>query len=798
MFKSGDRSLEKNRDVMYFLEMVLNICDELARYQTNTGKIFFRLEGETDSVEVKGHFAASLFACIFRAHQNETSELHFEISDVVFESGQYEHTVSTPFTQGVSYSSVCLGDDDKDGRYIQKLCDALQQGFLPQEDKEKITSEVSEVLKKREEIVKLGQPFPPCELLEPYLEQYYKTLLYFVNNEELLRTSEELKQLLKALLWLDCGIIGREKHEIQGSLLSPMALNAMRRMYLGVEEYYSQITRSRKRSKEQDVLNKMYRNTIIKKVQHLYRWYMNAGETMPVHVSVAPYIEAEEMWENGVRQEGNLCVQLRDIEQYNSYEGISELRIAEKILYELQRCQKELKENTRKEFRVAVLGDIHRKAMGLLAQYLNGILEYRRNTQEIVIDVYTKNTINTVEEKDRNITVKYHSGLDEQFAGPEKLGGLLEENHLTLMLDCIKLYTPMKAVASSDENFARKRFYLNRPLAVTTIEYSDFAQPNYLDELYEALNVFCSIGSLGSFRKEANPSVLQFCEEKIKNLRNRTLYVYVSDLRAFENTVYNTKYYVRTERYNQKEIGIIRFSYKVEPIKNGEEKMLRFNAWQIIKHIDLEDCDDIIKKVKEITGDNEIELHNFDMSRIYMGIDYKNWPNKLVLHYGINEEGERAKALERFARCFIENVILPVFNNEGDDLFQQYFWRAIYSLLYGDAQNVEDMLLIHLMCEEKKVGITELAKENDAPKVLGNIDEKYKYSIKRFYAMIIKGYDISAENSFNQIHTAYSIKMQENESKSNVEEIFQNVVTACKNIGYTESYLYQNCKNKFT
>jgi GTP-sensing pleiotropic transcriptional regulator CodY len=127
-------------------------------------------------------------------------------------------------------------------------------------------------------------------------------------------------------------------------------------------------------------------------------------------------------------------------------------------------------------------------------------------------------------------------------------------------------------------------------------------------------------------------------------------------------------------------------------------------------------------------------------------------------------------------------------------MFQAYFWKTFYSFLYGDAKNVQEMLLIHLLKDKYDiVGYFCIAKQNQENLVLENRNRKFKYSIKRFLEMIMNEYDISANSSMDQFRTAYII--EKDKTLGGKEETFEKVRSACEKMGYTDSYLYQNCKN---
>jgi hypothetical protein len=340
----------------------------------------------------------------------------------------------------------------------------------------------------------------------------------------------------------------------------------------------------------------------------------------------------------------------------------------------------------------------------------------------------------------------------------------------------------------------------------------DISAPNMLDTLYDGLVGCNSMNRYGSIGKCANDKLLLFCEEKInqidKGMDRHSLYGYVSDLSAFRRLYCSDSYYVRTERYNQKEIGIIRYTGEhnegfelpvISMDKSGERLMISFNVWQVIKHINMEKRDQIIKAIeRDIATDNAGKIKDYELHRLFVGIDYTKWPNELDFHYGIdcenwNDGSEKENILNQFLKRFVKMIVLPIFNEKQEDIFKQYLWRAIKSFLYGDAKSVEDMLFIYLWNK----GVTGKCKivddnDNDSKAVIKNINKLYKYSIKRFYEMIMSDFDISAENSYDQIRIAAKIDIDD--VKGGKSSLFRNVMAACEALNYKDSYLYSNCK----
>lgn len=791
-------SAHPNRDLIFFLEIVLKACNEILKNEGKIGEQLLNYNLEEYN-STKGHFADRLCALIFDSHKKvienkvfltignskQTIEIKTELSNLDFFKMSEEHE-----------------------KRLRQLSIMLNNSFLENNRKKELQGKIADLLVQRERIENLQTPFPPIEVVEEYLSSYYGLLSYLMINEEIVRISETAASLLGLLIRLDT------KND-KASLLSPMAMNAVRKMYLGIEEYCKQIS---EKKMIDDVLNIFYQSVVIKKAQNSFRWFTFDEDGKIWHYAVTPSCDISQ-------STGYLMIRGRSINEYNSFEGIGEQRIGEKILYEIEKELNKLgKEeffDKEIEFNIAVLGDLNKKALKSMKKYVEDVLPFRlssigSNVAEVKLNfhAYSKNFKNDEEDNAEERKITYSDDLDDVFSDSEKVSKLIEENQMVFMLDCIKMYQPITVVPSADILNLKQRFVFAEALESATIEKIDLCAPNYLELLYENMSVYNIHGFFGRMRKRANDAFLEFCQKQIKNIanksdRNHSVYVYVSDLSAFANVYCNDQYFVRTERYNQKEIGIIRYT------SDGTEKkylpgrkedhddiinnhpMICFNVWQIIKHICLEKADDIIKIIKE--KDDKIYIH--DLHRLYIGIDYNEWPKQLNLYYGLkeapkNEFQEHKDSYMRFLQKFAENVVVPIFNANNKNMFQQYFWRTIYSLLYGDSKDVRDMLFIHLLEEYRdKIGKAVLVKEHRAEhenKVMDYVNVDYRYSIKRFYEKIMREYDISADNSFDQQWTAHIIDKNKTLEESS-RNMFEKVVAACEELGYDKSYLYRNC-----
>lgn len=788
----------RNNDIICVLEYALDICSQLSFLQKkwNTEFLYFKIPSETDYHSTDGQFSAELLQCIYRSipQKDDSRNSPITTAKIVLMVMDAEKSRTETLNQKTNIRSIVFDGLQKEHDiYLEKLLEEIDGIFLPPEKLESLKEKIQCFLNRRKRLAHLQSPFPGYRIMDGYLQSYYQLLTFYVLNERMIKALGT--DMLHLLLQLD-------SNEYSISLLSPVSLNRLRRMYLGIETYYRKILNTQSQN---GVMDLFYQSVIKQKVLQSFRWFVNGDNGELEHVAVSPFAEEE----SNEPKRLELKIMRTDIHQYNSYEGVGEMRIAEKILYEMEKCSESLK-NPPVQFRVAILGDVNIKPIEELDAYLNGVLSAQSNNYKpkMVFDIYTKNNFGDFS-YNTNIEMNYYSNLDEIFTSREQMSQLLQEHEVVFMMDCIKLYYEVEYIFEMSSEYLKQRFAFGGALDNATEDKIDICCPNLLDKLYGLLTVYDRCGELGRFSKRANDTLLKFCEEQIQlaDENYHTLYVYVSDLSAFNNIYCNDKYYVRTERYNQKEIGIIRYtnheSEKLSfPIASEtKEKMLCFNVWQIIKHISLEKRKAVIEAViKEIDCLYEETIRDYDLHCMHIGIDYSDWPRCLTLHYAVVDDSSQrvqtnAFPQKAFLKVFVEKVIEPIFNQPREELFQKYIWKTIYSLLYGAAKNVEEMVLIHLLQDKSLiVGKTVVAVKNDPVRVEKNINRKYKYSIKRFVAMIISRFDISESNALDQMWAAYIINKSD-EAANNKEKLFYKVRIACENMGYVDSYLYQNCIN---
>lgn len=765
---------EKRRDYIPFLDQVLQVCITFKeKLKTGYKEIFFRepnIEGAWHKIREEG-WGNQLSSCIYNCIASNRKWLEI--------SKSLESTI-TEKIELINQFDVQQKKVDKlyEQQVYNKLIgflDELKNRFVDERVTERLEKECHIFLSNREILNRKNSVFELKKYeIDDYLESYYDLLTTCVIYYNIFDQSDERDPFIDTLLHLDADLDSESGNYIL-NFRAPVVLNKLQKVNYGIEEFFEQITREN--VAESSELQVIYKHVMLYKAQHIFRWYLPGTKRELTHAAIAPYSE---------HMQNNLHFQIvaRNLKKYNSYEGIGELRLGEKIIYEYDLLDR----GSSSRFFVAIMGDLNTAPLEELYCYVIKKVEREyREKPDLVFHVYTKNTVIS-----QNEHIVYMGTPGEVLLNRDALAGVIETNHIVFILDCIELYkSPVVSEKKSDDFIKQKYAFSNYDEYNTgALKNIDICDRNALEDIYESLTCEQCFGQFGRVEKYANEPLLEFCEKKQKEQGNKSaIYIYVSDLQAFEDIYNDDQYYIRTEKYNEKEIGIIRYSSeKVNPLKlKGKDQMLVFNIWQFIKNVAIDERDIFCEKWNNLINDY------MDLDQIYVGIDYSDWPNLLVLHYFSKET-----TYEEIAVDFIKEILLPIMNNHNRDMFIRYIKKAMYSFFYSAAKSVNDMLFIHLFQDkEKLLGKVILAENNDNEKVERNINRYFKYSSKRFYDMIMKNYDISSDCYIGQMRTYRIISKNEvPDSGISRKEIYKNVINACTNLAYGNGYLAENCKKE--
>lgn len=768
----NDAANDKQRDYIVFMGQVLDVCLEFKkRMNSGSSKIFFREKdadhdwygtGEEDWVN-------RLIACVYDAVAFGEKALEISYSG----DGAAEDFISLQKDLEIKVDRVSDVESSSSAEEkINEVLEKLRNGFVDGEIADRLKGDSERFFSVRNQLLTRKSVFHlKTAEIEEYLSKYYELLRDLVLFYDTFDQERDRDVFIGELLWLDA-VYDKKKDIYQLNFWSPIVLNKLQKVNYGIDAFFKESIEGNAAGSEW--LQEIYKHIVLIKAQHDFRWYMPGEDQKLLHAAIAPYVDNQQ---SGLRFQ----VPVSRVDQYNSYEGVKELRLGEKIIYEYELVRGKVNS----QFRVAIMGDLHAEPVEELYDYVNEKIEKPDGDFSLVFNLYTKNKLKEFE----NPRIIYQGSPDETLINRNELGRVIDDNHVVFILDCVELY---KSFVTQKEThvFVKHRFAFKHYFDCSTgMERADICDQNMLEELYGMMTCRQCFGQFGKISKAANNSLLKFCEEKQKAAgRKSAIYVYVSDMQAFDNIYHDDQYYIRTERYNQKEIGIIRYSSeKVTALAAGTQnnRMLVFNIWQFIKNVAIDERNLLLSDIDK-SDDAYMAL-----DQIYIGIDYKEWPSLLEVHYYCEEE-----RFENVAVRFIREVLLPVLNNRDGDMFNEYIRKAMYSFFFSAAKNVNDMLFAHLfMNKANLLGRVNLAEENNIKKVMDNINTRYKFSSKRFYDMIMKNYDMSSNMYVGQIRTSQIIR--ENEQKENrisKDKIYRNVITACKNLSYENTYLVKNCE----
>lgn len=651
------------------------------------------------------------------------------------------------------------------------------------------------------------------------LEIYYDILTYFVCEDELIETEGIIEKVL--IPTLNLGMI-HTKAGLKAGMSMPMVLHAMNLVYDKLDEFLLLKTDEGK-----EMENRLYHEIFLAKLHQMFRFYLVQEENQEMEVAQADRRaenNRESLYQAALpasRKEYDdsaLGVPVRNLSTYNSFQGIGELRLADKILYEaLRRCS-EGEEGTQLIYCITVLGDVRETAMKELFEYIEKQIrikpEYIRvREMKIRCNVYT---LRSESEQSFDVSgvnnIWYHCEFRKyqgELLNQKKLKDILESTDLLFVLDSCDLYrTKIEEVADkiifrqrmSFDGYARN---LKRDMPKDLVLEGRFV------ELYHVLTMYACTNQLGFLRKKAKEEIVKFIRREIESQKNKAAYIYISDIEAFQEMECIKENIVRIETYNQKEIGIIRFvkedsqglpEFFVPPLKNAEENprkhLLVFNMWQVVKHIVLNQRE----YFKELfLKDKEKNM----LDQIYLALDYSDWKSGVEISYYYKEKDSfHQKEIQQF----IFFVLQKVFGTGEKDIYQRYLKKVMISILYGAAKSTEDLLFVYLLKDREELikelrwrGGEEESEENYNPEIESYYSQNCKYTLKKNYWDLMRKFDCMDLNIIDKYIVFETIKKTSRKEEagtdgSPVSRFLEEILRVCEKVSYSDSMLYQNCR----
>lgn len=629
--------------------------------------------------------------------------------------------------------------------------------------------------------------FPDLKDIKKCTDLFYKSIKFFMSHESFLEM-EKKERVLYELLNIGSYYDG-EKYKT--TIYAPRSLLILPSIYKNLSLYL-------KRTEQDEMLTKCNHSIFLAKLHQANRWYTLAVEKRKLclyHVALPAY---------QTEQNTDMFLEMRNIKTYDSYEGVGELRLADKILYELEYRDKNQLDIG--NIRISIFGEINYNPLLELIDYLNKAINikypYMKAKYKLLFDIYTRK-IDELEENKRiseykNCVLKFYKKDEKQFSIRKKKDKLIDDSDIIFLLDNSGIYNAVTYKAFDDGGEYYKNLQMLPDQISIDEDREDFKIDKNFDELYNMAVTYGNFGKFGKIYKEAYDTLLGAFEQRCSD--EKVIYAYISDLDAFSQVYFNQEQYVRLEQYRDKEMGIIRFSKRKENLlkNSSSQKMIVFNLWQFVKHIAIHERMNFEEYFIYPSYRSKILL-----DQILIGIDYSLWIEEVVFSYTLDSKIDINKAIycERLEQ-FINNVIIPKFDSISEISYESYYRKIFISFLYGDAKNVEDLLFLHIYQWHKIILGKSKLRERYADEKQDLIDNKnveFKFSTKRFYQIAMKRFDSTFNNEYDRLNAYGTLRRESNMlfydyKKDDIKMILSNIKKACEAITYDRTILYRQCQ----
>lgn len=629
--------------------------------------------------------------------------------------------------------------------------------------------------------------FPDVKDIKKCTDLFYKSIKFFMSHESFLEM-EKKERVLCELLNIGSYYDG-EKYKT--TIYAPRSLLVLPSIYKNLSLYL-------KRTEQDEMLTKCNHSIFLAKLHQANRWYTLAVEKRKLclyHVALPAY---------QTEQNTDMFLEMRNIKTYDSYEGVGELRLADKILYELEYRDKNQLDIG--NIRISIFGEVNYNPLLELIDYLNKVINikypYMKAKYKLSFDIYTRK-IDELEENKRiseykNCVLKFYKKDEKQFSIRKKIDKLIDDSDIIFLLDNSGIYNAVTYEAFDDGGEYYKNLQMLPDQISIDEDREDFKIDKNFDELYNIAVTYGNFGKFGKIYKEAYDTLLGAFEQRCSD--EKVIYAYISDLDAFSQVYFNQEQYVRLEQYRDKEMGIIRFSKRKENLlkNSSSQKMIVFNLWQFVKHIAIHERMNFEEYFIYPSYRSKILL-----DQILIGIDYSLWIEEVVFSYTLDSKIDINKAIycERLEQ-FINNVIIPKFDSMSEISYESYYRKIFISFLYGDAKNVEDLLFLHIYQWHKIIlGKSKLRERytDEKQDLIDNKNVEFKFSTKRFYQIAMKRFDSIFNNEYDRLNAYGTLRRESNMlfydyKKDDIKMILSNIKKACEAITYDRTILYRQCQ----
>lgn len=634
--------------------------------------------------------------------------------------------------------------------------------------------------------IETARPFPDREHSMAYLSKYQDLLKELLIMAEIFSDYTDTgNQFLLDILNLDFVVVNEEMY---APIYSPRALDSLLQVYDYVEEYIGTVSTwdSTSTSDVFAVLKSNYQAVIISKTLRLFRWIVVNGVDEEIYQAAVPAaIPLDD--KNKLSEENNpiLGIPVRKLCDYSSYEGIGELRLFDKIIYELE----QRKTSEKRNYHVLIVGDIIENPVRILCQTIEEWLKNKENNMgnakwndtSICLSILTRNIWNK-EESSGEVRVSNHVSYkwkkyDGQLIDGSELNQMIEKYDWMFLLDACDLYNEIY-IEKQELGIVRERMETGHDLCIAKQQ--------------QMLYTLALTGCCGTLKKDINQTLFKYLGRSLKKYKEgeKSVYIYISDQDAISQLDYYVEYFIRVERYNEKEFIIIRMPGMADenPLpEKCDRKIIVLNLWQVIKHCTVRNIDCFLRYFGMENIPSAIDVFRDTL----VGIEYSQWPESLQFYYCMPTYSSKIipKDYEGKLISWIKTGIMPYFKAQSGNMFYNYFIKVFSSFLYSDAKSVDDMLFLHLFINQHHLLKNTVLRGSDDG--LGIYQaQKCKYSQKQFYSMVMKDYDTSSEMFMYKYR---KLDLMEKADTGLRQQIFKKILAACDRNSYRDSYLATNC-----
>lgn len=604
-----------------------------------------------------------------------------------------------------------------------------------------------------------------------FLNQYYDVLYYFICNNSLLEV-EGIQLVIRKLLNL--GIVW-DTGSVYAKMVSPVVLSALQLIYKRLDEYIL----TGFNEDEVIILQRVYKEIFLSKVHQIFRFYVSGLEDSCLYHAALPMYDISS-------QSEELCIPVRKLSSYNSYQGIRELRLGEKIIYEI----KQMDWSNEKKCVITLLGDISEKPFIELADYVE---EKKKKiaSVEIFYKVYTnKSKYCEAIVTGKSFWCEFFRYNEELFSSPQNLKNIIENSNIVFFLDNCQLYH--NEIKDIDDLIKFKQRYSmdSYEKYFCSLKTNNLVLNCKYIDLYQVLTTFSIEKRLGYIKKRAREEIISYIKGYMQSVKNKTVYIYISDLSAFNKLGCAQENMVRIEKYNQKELGIIRFTscaWEILNVKDEEnsKKILVFNLWQFVKYCAINEKEYYSSLFIKEDGQKN------NLSQILIGLDYSQWQDKFVVYTSHDKWIDSTNVNK-----FISVIIPKILDDAQEDMYCKCIKDALVSILYGTAKSLEDLLFVHILKHKSKlVGKMVCSEENID---LSNYQkDNCKYSYKKLFWDAMEKLDeaqlgvVEEYNLLSNVKTNH-LYIDAVNADDVLNHFFNNIYEACEGLGYRDSLLYEN------